>query len=43
MDLLMQSEWNSEFLRLSHFFTTVFVLGHDDDCKKTEERKSFGK
>jgi hypothetical protein len=31
-DLPMQSEWNSEFLRLSHFFITVFVLGHEDDC-----------
>lgn len=43
----MQSEWNSEFLRLSHFFITVFALGHEDDCTyvggETRREESFGK
>jgi hypothetical protein len=37
--LPMQSEWNSESLRLSHFFTTVLAFGHDDDCTKEQERE----
>jgi hypothetical protein len=37
--LPMQSEWNSESLRLSHFFTTVLAFGHDDDCTNEQERE----
>lgn len=39
---MMQSEWKSESLRLSHFFTTVLAFGHDDDWTN-EIKKKRGK
>jgi hypothetical protein len=35
--LLVQSEWNSEFLRLSHFFTTVLAF----DCAIQKKKKKM--